>query len=519
MKNLFKQLLSKLAGETVPPEQAKVIRAIVDDEKEMESKSSRIWGADDEFNYGRFRELVSPSGIPQPRGMGTYENYVRQYGHNVWVYAAVYQIAVSIAAVPWNLYKRYKYKKDKDERKVEDNPKHPLVKLLTKPNPFMSSYDLKEAIVASLELTGNAYLEQVFDPTTIVEIYPLQSHKIEIIPDEKKLIAGYLYKTGSRVVKFGADELIHLRYYNPTSDFYGMSAMSPSEMSVSTDNYAKEWNRNFFKNSAIPSSILETDQVLNENVAKRIVNRFLSLHRGTKRATALLEGGVKWRDITTTRKDMEFSILQKMTRDEILASLGVYAPLIGISENVNNSVLDNIKKLFWENTLLPKMEKIEAALNAHLIWPIDDSVVLTFDRDSIEGLKGSQETRARLASMLVDRGIMTQNEARSRYFNLPNVIWGDQWYMPLNLIPVDKAGQGMGTGTGGEGDRIPGRQIGRPAVDQGNIRKVIEVLNGILENGSPQKIEEIQGDTVDSSTRTMLPYGEDGNGEKLENEE
>jgi hypothetical protein len=170
---------------------------------------------------------------------------------------------------------------------------------------------------------------------------------------------------------------------------------------------------------------------------------------------------------------MDFSTLMDKDRAEILAAFGVYEALLGIVDNINNSSMDNLKKLFWENTMLPKMEKIEADMNFGLVWPYDDSLYLAFDKDSIEALKGSQETRARIAGMLVDRGIYTQNEARTKFFNMPDVPWGDTWYMPLNLVEVDKAGQGNGTGTGAEGDKLPGRQIGRPSVDQSDVQKFI----------------------------------------------
>lgn len=204
-------------------------------------------------------------------------------------------------------------------------------------------------------------------------------------------------------------------------------------------------------NGAIPGGVLETEQQLNPTIVERLKTSWRTLHRGTAKAheIAILEGGVKWRDIASNRKDMDFVNLNRMTMNEILLVFGVPSALLGILDNVNNSIMDNVKKIFWENTLLPKMEKIEAALNYNLVWPYDDTLSLMFDRDAIEALKGSQEIRARIASMLVDRGIFTQNEARSKYFSLPPVDWGDTWYMPLNLTPVDKAGQGLGTGTGG----------------------------------------------------------------------
>lgn len=442
-------------------------------------KSSRTWGADEEYNYDRAsKDMGYVVGLPQPVKLQTYSQYAAQYGNNVWVYAAVYQIAMSLASVPLNLYKKARTKNSRPA--IYDKTTDPLVQLFTRPNPFMSQFDLKEAIGAGLELTGNAYLEKVFNKSgkILKELYPLQPQKMEIIPDSNKKVKGYTYNAGAAAVEFKPNDIAHFQYYNPTSDFYGMGPLSPAEININTNNYAKAWNMNFFKNSALPKGALQTDNILDSAVVKRIKAQWKSAHSGSKaHEIAILEGGLKWQDIGISRKDMDFDVLLNKDRSEILAAFGVYEGLLGIVDNINNSSMENLKKLFWENTMLPKMEKMEADMNFGLVWPYDDSLYLAFDKDSIEALKGSQETRARIAGMLVDRGIFTQNEARTKFFNMPNVEWGDTWYMPLNLIPVDKAGEGMGTGDGAEGEQVPGRQIGRPAVDQADVRKFITMAN------------------------------------------
>jgi HK97 family phage portal protein len=467
MKLIFKKLENVALGKEVENKNSSL---------PVVTKASSTWGADEEFNYERASRLLGGGGIPQPTKLRTYEDYAKQYGNNIWVYAAVYQIAISLASVELYLYKKPSSKAGK--RTIFTKSTHPLVSLFSKPNPFMSQFDLKEAIGANLELTGNAYLEEVYNKKKeLVELYPLQSHKVEIVPDKKSKIGGYIYKTSTQDVPFREDEITHINYFNPTSDFYGMGAMSPAEITISTDNFAKQWNRNFFKNSALPKGALETDNILDSNVLKRLKTQWNLAHKGVSKShnIAILEGGLKWKSIEASQKEMDFKSLSELSREEILASFGVPAPILGIVSNVNNSVLDNLKKLFWENTMLPKLEKIEAALNFNLVWPNDDSLSIAFDKDSIEALKGSQETRARIASMLVERGIFTQNEARAKFFNMPDVPWGDTFYMPLNLQQVDKAGEGLGTGTGAEGDKIPGRGIGRPGVGQEDLVKLSEM--------------------------------------------
>jgi len=334
---------------------------------------------------------------------------------------------------------------------------------------------------------------------------------MEVIPSSKDKISGYIYGTGDTAVPFKAEEITHIQYYNPSSDFYGVSPTSPSEYNIGTNNYARLWNMNFFKNAALPKGVLYTDGIIDEKMANRIRSRWKAAHQGTPKAheIAILEGGLKWQDIGISRKDMDFNALMDKDRGEILAAFGVYEGLLGIVDDINNSSMENLKKLFWENTMLPKMEKIESDLNFGLVWPYNEDLYLAFDKDSIEALKGSQEQRARIAGMLVDRGIFTQNEARAKFFNMPEVQWGDTWYMPLNLIQVDKAGQGLGTGDGSEDeDGTPGRTIGRPPVNQEDAKRFLALaeLFGV-------ECSRIPTPTLDEKDQNMLKYNNEDGGD------
>ena len=415
-----------------------------EDALEKLEKSSRTLGVGDEFNYAMASEVLGATmGIPQPRRLYTYQGYIRMYGQSVWVYACVYQIAVSIAGIPLALFRKPTTKEGRPMR--IDN--HPILQLIKHPNPFMSGFDLKESIVASMELTGNAYQEKVWekgaDVTTDLpmEIYPLQSHRVKIIPDMQKRIAGYKYGAAGKSVTFITEEIIHTRYYNPESDFYGCPALSAGEMSINTDMRASKWNKAFFDNSARPDGILETEQQLSDTLINRLKKQWRLFHQGTSRAhdVAVLEGGLKYKVVSLSQKEMDFIQSKQMSRDEILAVFGVPPAVLGIMEKANFSNMESQRRNFWEHTLLPKVEKIQNGWNAGIVRPYDDKLRLVFDLNKVEALKESRESRAKIGSMLVDRGLMTQNEARAEFFDLPPVDWGDTWYMPLNITPVDKA--------------------------------------------------------------------------------
>jgi HK97 family phage portal protein len=426
--------IKKLGGELVVPTK---------DELEFVEKSSRTVGIGDEFTYAQASQVLAGSmGIPQPRKLYTYSGYVKMYGQSVWVYACVYQIAVSIAGIPMSLYKKPTTKEGRPMR-IDS---HPILHLIRHPNPWMSGFDLKEACVASMELTGNAYQEKVYEAgsdlnSVPIELYPLQAHRIKIIPDMTNRIAGYKYSAAGRSVTFVEEEIIHTRYYNPESDFYGCPALSAGEMAINTDMRASKWNKSFFDNSARPDAILETEQQLSDTLINRLKKQWRLFHQGTSKAhdIAVLEGGLKYKQVSLSQKEMDFIQSKQMSRDEILAVFGVPPAILGLMEKANFANMESQRRNFWENTLLPKVEKLQAGWQSGIVDLVDDRLRLVFDLNKVEALKESRESRAKIGSMLVDRGLMTQNEARAEFFDLPPVDWGNTWYMPLNITPVDKA--------------------------------------------------------------------------------
>lgn len=428
----------------------------------VETKVSRTVGLDEEYNYADVARAIArgmSSGIPQPRKTKTFSDCVKSYGQSVWVYACVYAISNSIAGVPLRLYKRPRTKGAILEE-VTDAKSNAILDLLNNPNPYMSGYDLIEGMLAGLELTGNTYIEKVMSNSgKLIELYPLQPQKIQIIPGKDIPIEGYIYDTGANKIPFEEGEIAHIKYYSPISDFYGMSPLVAGELSAQSDIYSGEWNKAFFENSARVDGVLESDNNLQDTVLKRLKAEWNKIYRGVKKShqIAILEGGLKFRPISLSAKDMDFINMKKWTRDEICAVFGVPPSLVGVTESANYSNMESQKKMFWENTLLPKMQKIENALNLNFVTPFDKNLILKFDIDSVEALKESVEIRSRIASMLVDRGIMTQNEARERFFGLPKVTkWdADMWHMPMNLVSADKIGQEGGRPSAGEGTTKP----------------------------------------------------------------
>lgn len=377
--------------------------------------------------------IYGTMGKPTPQN---YQKYMQQYADAAWVYSCVYRIATQAASVPLKLYR----KKKKDGQVILDEvTDHPLLTLLETVNPFMSGCDLIEATLTYEELSGNAYwLLDMFVGGKPTEVYPLNPHKVKIIPSTKEYVAGYKYSIGGgEAIDIEKEAILHFKYFNPVDEYYGLSPLAAGRIAVDTQTFSDTYNRNFFINSAEPRGALVTNQELSQPQRDRIVAAWLTMHRGVANAhrTALFEGGAKWESIGLSQKDMEFINSKKMTREDILGVFGVPPSLVGIFEYANYANTKEQQKIFWINTMIPKLAKTEAVINSFLIQPYDLSLICAFDYSGIEALQEDEKKKAEVDEILTRSGIKTINQVREDR-KWPPVAWGETWNAPMNLMPI-----------------------------------------------------------------------------------
>jgi len=338
-----------------------------------------------------------------------YVSYLKAFQVSTWSYSALYAIMVAGASVPLKVQRILK-----DE--VENIP---LPEPLANPNIDMSFYDLIEATLGFLELTGNAYWELVFDDQApeerkLSEIYILKPSRIEIIPDARLGVKEYKYEVNNRKIIFSPEEIVHFKYFNPDSDYYGFASLRSAESSINLDKYAVDFNISFFQNRAEPEGFLVIPEFLTDEQYKRLMKRLEKRHRGPKRAHKLeiLEGGAEYKQVGLSQKDMEFSQLRRMNREEILAATGVPPVLCGLLEYSSYANAFVQTKLFYQQTIIPKLKKIENKINKQVLPLIDKNLKCYFDYSEIGALQEDKTKEASRLVSLVNAGILDPDEAR-----------------------------------------------------------------------------------------------------------
>lgn len=375
------------------------------------------------------------------RGPYNYENEfstsakevnLQNYERYVWTYAAVYAIANSAAQTPLKVYNT-----NPDGTRGEEILEGRFWDLINRPNKYQTGYDLIEAIVSSLELTGDSYVEQGgSNPVEPTQLYPLRPDWMEIVPDAKQMVKEYRYQTNGKTIIFEPTEVLHTKYYHPRSELYGLSPIQPSNQSIILDLYTQTFQKKFFLQGGMISSYISVPGSLSDHDFNRLKAQFTAEFSGIKNAHkfGLIDNAGKIETIGTDLKNLLLTEQKNQNRDEILAAFGVPPVMVGLLDAATFNNTNEQKKAFWQNTMKPKLKKIQDRFNQAFFWAYD--VECEFDLSTVESLKEDQVQKSTTAVNLANAGIMTPNEVREHFYQLPPLPGGDALKTAAPASPV-----------------------------------------------------------------------------------
>lgn len=228
--------------------------------------------------------------------------------------------------------------------------------------------------------------------------------------------------------------------------------------------------------------ILYSDQSLKKETLERLKDQWEKNYRGFDNAyrTAILEQGLKFQQLQTSQKDMDFLEQQKFLRDKLMAMYKTNPTILGITENANRAVSEAAEYNFTKRCLRPKMQRLVEYLNEFLIPLFDPNGKEGIFIDFVDPVKEDRTQEIHQYSVAVDKW-MLKNEIRDRE-NLPALEGGDVIYQPINLQPMGTAPiypsqpsnikpEGPNTNVPAEPNMNPDGSIGQP--NESNDGKIV----------------------------------------------
>ncbi|MBX9926742.1 MAG: phage portal protein [Hyphomicrobiaceae bacterium] len=322
--------------------------------------------AEPDTKASRTGPLIAYETLGAPAWSGRdYSAFAREgYMSNAVVHRCVRMVAEAAASVPLILYDR--------RHEIED---HPLLDLLAHPTPNETCAGFLASVYSSLLVSGNAYVEAVaIGGQPPRELHLLRPDRMRVIPGPSGWPAAFEYTASGGSVRFDAEPtggalspILHLKLYHPLDDHYGHSPVEAAATAIDIHNQAARWNKALLDNAARPSGALvyaAREGRLSPEQFERLKTELQDGFQGAKNAgrPLLLEGGLDWKPLSLSPREMDFVETKHAAAREIALALGVPPMLLGIPGDNTYSNYQEATRALWRQTVLPLVERTAASL-------------------------------------------------------------------------------------------------------------------------------------------------------------
>lgn len=353
------------------------------------------------------------------------DRYVEQYTGSAYI--AIGAIAKMAAMQKVKVQRRIKKKSGIQFETVK--PSHPLVELFETVNPVDTPWDLWFHTIGWGLITGNAYIYKARNGfNTPVQLWPMPSQWVHAVPDPVQYISGYKINS-----KYGFDFTIPADYmidikqpsldWSDTGRYYGQPAIKAASTTLDLENemLKRLWYQ--FKNFTPPGMVFETDQRLQPNQVQQLWAQFAAQHSMSAQTgrPMVLHSGMKlsgsWQP--SSNKEMAYSESLDKTLEMTMATLGVPAAVVGLTEGINRSNAEAALLSFCKMTVNPLLEQLSQHLTQDLATDFapDRSLVIQVgpcEVDEREYIRKAIET-------LIRAGAVTPDETRHLLLELDSL--------------------------------------------------------------------------------------------------
>ncbi|UXN73460.1 phage portal protein [Devosia sp. A8/3-2] len=342
----------------------------------------------------------SQRGFASPVNQGFMKNPV--------VYRCVRLIAEAANQVPLVV--------SEDGKKLDE---HPLADLLQRPNGRQSGGEMLEAVYAYLQTAGNAYLQAGIVEGQVRGLFCLRPDRMKVVAGADGWPVAYDYTAGGRTMRLRQDSVplpnvLHMALFHPMDDHYGMAPLEAAQTSLDIHNAAGQWNKALLDNAARPSGALVYSAGggnLTEEQFERLKSELEQGFAGAANAgrPMVLEGGLDWKTIALTPRDMDFIEAKHAAARDIALAFGVPPMLLGIPGDNTYANSAEANRALWRQTPVPLVVRVAEELS-NWLSPAFGGAIVVPDFDGVEALA---EDRAALWERVGNAPFLSDAEKRA----------------------------------------------------------------------------------------------------------
>jgi len=323
-------------------------------------------------------------------------------------------ISEGLAQFPFKLYRELEAG---GSEVAKDHSLHRLIH--RRPNPWMTSFEFREALTLHAVMTGNGYAFKNMIRDEVKELIPLVPN-CTTVHQQPDSTLRYEYNTGDGKMRmFSADQILHIR--GPSWNGYlGMNVVQLAREAIGLAIATEETHSRFHANAAQPGGVLSIKGALDDKGRQRLKEQWLQFQTGmqNKYKTAVLDQDATWTPLTMSGVDAQHLETRKHQIEEVCRAFRVFPQMAGFSDKT--STFASAESFFIahvQHCLGPWVERWEQAVTRDLIGDAKENASLFAKLNVTAMLRGTPKARAEYFKAALGSGgapaWMTQDEVRA----------------------------------------------------------------------------------------------------------
>lgn len=332
----------------------------------------------------------------------------------------------------------YQRVSDTDRQRLTDSP---VAKLLANPNPAMTAYDLKVALVSDLALHDEAWWLTT-ETSSGWQVRPLAVDLIKIVSGsefDEDLVIHYTPDINKEPIVIPGKNLIHFKNWTPYYSDRGSPVVATLKEILAEQIAAQQFRTGIWKNGGQIGSYIARpkDAPAWSDEGSRRFKEDMKAYKA-KGANAggmpVLEDGMTINQVRFNAREEQWIEAANLSLETVARAWHINPAMLGATGGVSYANVREFRKMLYGETLGPWLKMIQDRINSKLVPMLDPREGVYVEFNVKAKLAASFDEQAAVLSAAVGRPWMTANEARALE-NMPALDGdADALVTPLNVL-------------------------------------------------------------------------------------
>jgi len=313
------------------------------------------------------------------------------------------------------------------------------------PNETDSSVDFLRKLATTIFTQGAGLIiteegKRGKAPGKMVNLYSMDTAKVEAISDGKRLISQFKYTSESgQELLFNADDCIYINdSIDPSNLLYSLSRLKSLNDVVLMQAGIVNMSKEMLTGGAKDSAIISSDAPISDRNMKRIKTEFDAFMKSASSSSLFMNTPLNVTKIGNSMSGTEMLHLLTYVNNMMIEHYAIPPYLLGRYQSGanRNTEITYANRIFFSMQIRPVLKNIEKQITRFMREQLTlKNLKIVFEFDDLDILKLPYEEEVDVTLKQLKAGSITLNEARDKmgYLNISSDA-SDKVFMPAYLL-------------------------------------------------------------------------------------